>query len=105
VVVLLRGLVWRADAPDTSTVSTLLVLPFLVAFFWSGLVKILFTQAPHGVPAAGYAAVWAVLGLAMMVPTLDSRYLAFLFISFICLFLGRTGERAARWVFPERFGS
>lgn len=73
------------------------------AFFWSGGIKLLFTQASHGVPAAGYASVYAVIGLVMILLTMDMGYLAFLFVSFIFLFLGRLGERAARWVFPERF--
>ncbi len=103
--VLLKGLVWRTEAPGVTVFSSLLSLPFAVAFFWSGLVKILLPRTSHGVPAAGYAAVWAVLGLAMLLPTMDSRYMAFLIVSFICLFLGRLGEYMARWVFPERFGS
>jgi len=41
----------------------------------------------------------------MLLPTMQTRYLAFLFVSFICLFLGRLGEWAAKWVFPEHFRS
>lgn len=103
--VLLCGLVWRTEAPSSTEYLSFVSLPLVVAFLWSGAIKVLFVRASDGVPAAGYAAVWAALGLVMLIPTGDPRYVAFLFVSFICLFLGRMGERAARWVFPERFGS
>jgi hypothetical protein len=101
--VLLYGLVWRTDPPGVAVYSSLIALLLSAAFFWSGFIRLLFPRTSHGVPAAGYAAVWAVLGLVMLPPTMDTRYITFLFVSFICLFLGRLGERAARWVFPERF--
>jgi hypothetical protein len=102
--VLLYGLVWRTEPPSAAVFSSLIALLLSAAFFWSGLIKILFPRTSHGVPAAGYAAVWAAIGLAMLLLTMDTTYIYFLFVSFICLFLGRLGERAARWVFPERFG-
>ncbi len=101
--VLLYGLVWRTEPPSVAVYSSLIALLLSAAFFWSGFIRIVFPRTSHGVPAAGYAAVWAALGLVMLLPTMDTRYLAFLFVSFICLFLGRVGEWAARWVFPERF--
>ncbi len=103
-VVLLYGLVWRQQEADVATVARYLALPFAAAFFWSGVVRVILPRVPVGVASAGYAAVWAVLGLASLVPSLGSRYMPFLFVAFVCLLLGRLGERAARWVFPERFG-
>ena len=101
--VLLYGLVWRTEAPSSAEYLSYVFLPLLVAVLWSAVVKAVFVRASHGVPAAGYSSVWAALGLIMLVPTGDPRYVAFLFVSFICLLLGRLGERAAKWVFPERF--
>lgn len=103
--ILLNGLVWTPTPPNPATVSRYLALPFAVAFAWSGVVLLAIPKAGRGVPAAGFASVWALLGLGLLVPTGDPRYVAFVFVSFICLLLGRLGERAARWVFPERFGS
>lgn len=102
--VLWYGLVhMQTEAPTPSEYVSYMAIAFGGAFFWSGGIKLLFTQASHGVPAAGYASVYAVIGLVMILLTMDMGYLAFLFVSFIFLFLGRLGERAARWVFPERF--
>lgn len=101
--VVLYVLVLRGVGPSQATVVRMLLLPFAGAFLWSGTVRGLIPAATLGVPAAGYAAVWAVVGLVLLLWTMDTQYLVFLFISFICLFLGRLGERAARWVFPERF--
>ncbi len=105
VIVLLYGLVWRQQEADAATVARYLALPFAAAFFWSGLVRVAQPRVPAGVASAGYAAVWAVLGLASLVPSLGPQYMPFLFVAFVCLLLGRVGERAAKWVFPERFGS
>jgi hypothetical protein len=53
----LYGLVWRTDPPSTTVYSSLIGLLLSTAFFWSGLIGILFPRTSHGVPAAGYAAV------------------------------------------------
>mgnify|MGYP000029444317 CR=1 FL=1 len=101
-VVLLYRLVWRSEQ-DPATIWTFVAFTFIAAFFWSGFVLLVFPSAPHGVASAGYAAVWVVLGLLAFLPWLPREYMTFLFVSFLCLFVGRLGERVVKWVFPERF--
>ncbi len=101
-IVLLFGLVWRESPPGQATAASLIALLLVAAFAWPGMVLWVFPRAPQGAPAAGFASIWAGLGLLGLIPAYQ-QFMAYLFASFIFLILGRLGAWVMVRLFPERF--